>query len=320
MISVVIPLYNKEHSIQRTLKTVLDQTFTDFEVVIVNDGSTDNGVKVIRESFNDPRIVIVEQQNQGVSSARNNGVAAAKFDYVAFLDGDDEWAPGYLECMKGAIDKFPHAGMFCCGGIVRNADGSQLYRLAKKYMNKTIEINFFENPHVFVHTSATVVSRSEFNKTIGFPLGMKRNQDYALFFSLALITPVVYCGYPLSTYVGGVEGQATSTPMKQVLKHVIDRFNMVFKNWENTKRRNKVFKIFMKYDLRHMILSDLKKNDYEAVEILLKNLDAGILKCLGSMEVWMYKQKSLKAFAIYYIYLTKVRWRMRGYPYFGQKI
>lgn len=95
MISVVIPLYNKAHTIVNTLSTVINQIYTDFEIVIVNDGSTDNGVNTIVQHFSDPRIRIINQPNAGVSAARNRGVQESIYQYIAFLDADDEWHPDY---------------------------------------------------------------------------------------------------------------------------------------------------------------------------------------------------------------------------------
>ena len=119
-ISIVIPLYNKAHTIVKTLKTVFAQTYQYFEVIIVNDGSTDNGVQLILEHFKDPRIRIISQENAGVSAARNRGIEEAKGDWVAFLDADDEWLPGYLNEISILISEFPHLQMLGTGGYHKN--------------------------------------------------------------------------------------------------------------------------------------------------------------------------------------------------------
>lgn len=89
MISVVIPLYNKEPIIKKTLNSVLSQDYSDFEVVVVDDGSTDNSVAIV-ESIAGPRIRLIKQENGGPSKARNTGVKNAKGDWIVFLDADDE--------------------------------------------------------------------------------------------------------------------------------------------------------------------------------------------------------------------------------------
>lgn len=93
MISVIIPLYNKEAIIERTLNSVLSQDYEDYEVVIVDDGSTDNSAEIVR-SFHDERIRFYSQENGGPSKARNTGVRHAKGDWIVFIDADDEFLPG----------------------------------------------------------------------------------------------------------------------------------------------------------------------------------------------------------------------------------
>src|SRR5574344_1047459 len=111
MISVVIPLYNKERYIERALRSVLNQTFGDFEIVVVNDGSTDASVSVV-EGIEDSRIRIINQKNGGVSAARNRGIEESKYDIVAFLDADDVWKENHLSVIAELIDKYPACGVF----------------------------------------------------------------------------------------------------------------------------------------------------------------------------------------------------------------
>lgn len=133
MISVVIPLYNKELSIAATLRSVFAQTYTDFEVVVVNDGSTDESLEVVK-SFSDSRIRILTQANAGVSAARNMGILEAKGDYVAFLDADDIWTPDYLETLAALIRDYPIAGLYSLGykeissEIIESPGEKQTYR------------------------------------------------------------------------------------------------------------------------------------------------------------------------------------------------
>lgn len=96
MISIVIPLYNKEKQIAHTLQSVFAQTFQDFEIVIVDDGSTDNSVMEVKK-FDDPRVLLIQQSNAGVSAARNRGIEEANGELIAFLDADDEWMPEFLQ-------------------------------------------------------------------------------------------------------------------------------------------------------------------------------------------------------------------------------
>ena len=95
MISVVIPLYNKEKSIENTLDSVLHQSFENFEILVINDGSTDNSANVVK-SIADTRIRLIDKENGGVSSARNLGIQKAKYDWIAFLDADDYWFNDHL--------------------------------------------------------------------------------------------------------------------------------------------------------------------------------------------------------------------------------
>ena len=103
--SVIVPLYNKENFVENTLKSVLNQNFTDFEVIIVNDGSIDKSEEKVK-GFNDDRIKYFYQENQGASSARNFGIEKANSNYIAFIDADDYWFPNFLQEMFNNINEF----------------------------------------------------------------------------------------------------------------------------------------------------------------------------------------------------------------------
>ena len=104
MISVVIPLYNKEKTIARAIHSVLNQTYKHFEVIIVNDGSIDNSLNIV-QSIPDHRIKIITKKNGGVSSARNTGIKAATCSCIAFLDSDDMWLPWHLQTICRMINE-----------------------------------------------------------------------------------------------------------------------------------------------------------------------------------------------------------------------
>lgn len=113
-LSVIIPLYNKAQSMPKTLDCVLAQTYTDFEVLVIDDGSTDGSAEVVR-AYSDPRLRLISKSNGGVSSARNKGIREAQYDYLAFLDADDYWEPTYLEEQVRMITDFPYAAMWSIG-------------------------------------------------------------------------------------------------------------------------------------------------------------------------------------------------------------
>ncbi len=107
-ISVVVPLYNKEATIVRCLESVLAQSYSDFEILVIDDGSTDNGPDQVL-ALADPRIHVHRQANAGLSSARNTGLRMARGEFVAFIDADDEWQPRHLEFLLEGFEYFPDA-------------------------------------------------------------------------------------------------------------------------------------------------------------------------------------------------------------------
>lgn len=205
MISVVIPLYNKEKRIAHTLQSVFNQTFQDFEVVIVNDGSTDGSVAEV-EKFNDSRIRLIHQKNAGVSAARNRGIEKAKGDLIAFLDADDEWKPEYLVTQYRLFQKYPDCNVFACNYAFRCIDGRTTFPVIRKLPfvgEDGILSNYFEvascsNPPI---CSISIMVKKQVIQAIGgFPVGIKSGEDLLTWARLAIKGPIAYSKKVLSIY------------------------------------------------------------------------------------------------------------------------
>jgi glycosyltransferase involved in cell wall biosynthesis len=110
LISVVIPIYNGEETIQETLKSVFDQTFQDFEVIVINDGSRDNSLKVLQE-VSESRLTVYSYPNSGQAASRNRGISHSNGKYIAFLDADDLWTPDKLDAQLKALQNHPKAAL-----------------------------------------------------------------------------------------------------------------------------------------------------------------------------------------------------------------
>lgn len=125
MISIVIPLYNKELTIENSLNSVLSQNYDNFEVVVINDGSTDNSVEKVK-SIGDTRVRLIEQENGGPSKARNTGVKNAKGEWIVFLDADDELTKNALKEMMVEVEKYHDADIIDFNGYLRSGENLSL--------------------------------------------------------------------------------------------------------------------------------------------------------------------------------------------------
>ena len=204
MISIVIPLYNKEKQIGNTLNSVFNQTFQDFEIVIINDGSTDNSVDVV-EQINDTRIRLINQENQGVSAARNCGIEEAVFNYIAFLDADDEWNPQYLETQVKLIENYPECQVFACAYDFKKGEKSLPLILNKMPFEKDgILSNYFDVAscsHPPICSINIVVEKQAIVSIGGFPQGIVSGEDLLTWARLAVRYKIAYNRQPLATFV-----------------------------------------------------------------------------------------------------------------------
>lgn len=178
MFSVVIPLYNKELSIRNTILSVLNQSYQNFEIVVVNDGSTDGSIDVIN-NIEDTRIRIIHQSNQGVSTARNKGIKESKYEWIAFLDGDDLWENNHLEEIINMMEIYPNEKVF-----VTSFEYSDKRKLFKHNRDRSVFIidNYFKEAidEILIWTSIIVLNKECIEKVNGFNPILKRGEDVDL--------------------------------------------------------------------------------------------------------------------------------------------
>lgn len=195
--SVVIPLYNKEKYIARAIESVLAQTHTDFELIVIDDGSTDGGAAAA-EAYADERLRVIRQNNAGVSAARNTGIAAACYDYIGFLDADDAWMPGFLSSMQQLIETFPGAGAYSCCFESVEKDGSRRshHAMQSELQSSRCALikDYFESAmrSYLITSSSVVIPKQVFEKVGAFNPAIRRGEDRDMWRRIALEYPMAY--------------------------------------------------------------------------------------------------------------------------------
>lgn len=216
IISIVIPLYNKEKYINRALQSIMAQSYNNYEVIVVDDGSTDTGPQIVKE-INDPRFRLIQQSNAGVSAARNRGIDDAKGDLIAFLDADDEWRPGFLDTINNLRNKFPDAGLYACayctflpGGKIEDHQEGDL----DSGSQEKILLNYFKsanNGEAALHISAVVVPKCIVEEVGGFLVGERLGEDLEFFTKVAIKYPVAYSELTGVIYYRDIEDSAVNS-------------------------------------------------------------------------------------------------------------
>ena len=232
--SIIVPLYNKAPYVRKALESIASQTYRDFELIVVDDGSTDNSAAICEEFFQtfnhslahsinvnpslahsinvNPSFVhsFIRQTNSGVAAARNNGVAVSKGEYVCFLDADDWWESTFLEEMDRLIAEYPDAGIYASNYIY--------YKPGRTHVALSLPRGYIDYPKAYyegssmpVWTGATCMLRKVFDEMGGFPLGIKLGEDFLLWAKTALHYPVVFSEKPLAYYNNDVPASLRAT-------------------------------------------------------------------------------------------------------------
>jgi len=199
LVSAIIPNYNYSQYLRETIDSVLEQTYGQIEIIIVDDGSTD-GSREILESYGD-QISAIYQQNAGVSAARNNGVSRSGGDFLAFLDADDLWLPTKIEKQIARFTAEPSLGLVHVGVDEIDAEGNSLRkRLEGSNGDATIDLLAMSRKGVLGGGSGLMVPRNVFNEIGGFDTRLSTSADWDVFYQVASRYPVGFVPEILLNY------------------------------------------------------------------------------------------------------------------------
>lgn len=284
MISVVIPLYNKEKSISSTLQSVFEQTYTDYEVIVVDDGSTDNSLEVVRsfvQLLNVHSLIrIIHKDNGGVCSARNRGIKEARGEYIALLDADDQWDKKYLEEQVKMIADFPEAAMWGINFAEMN-DGKLARKLETKLPDgyRGYVDHYFEMKgrisDLFC-SSSVVIRREMFDKVGMFDERIKYAEDSDMWFRIIATHKVAFYDRYMVFYQWDAENRAMKRQrdLRYFLPYFVGKYqtpifkaNAEFYRWIN------------RWTANHLRLYYFEGNrqDKEDAQIAVKTLDYTVI-------------------------------------------
>lgn len=209
--SIIVPLYNKERHIKRAINSLLQQSYSGFEIIVVDDGSTDNSYCEVA-SIKDKRVKLLKKTNGGVSSARNYGIQHSSHEYIGFLDADDLWKPSFLESISKLIKKYPDAGAYAT---------AYEYGKYNKFKRASINVKLSEGQSEvidyfkcslndpLISASSVVIRKSVFENIGLFSEELTRGEDLEMWYRIALKYDVAFINEVLSVYFQDSDNKLT---------------------------------------------------------------------------------------------------------------
>lgn len=283
--SVVIPLYNKENFIESTVKSVLNQTFTDYEILIIDDGSTDTSLKIANALAFAKVKIIKHPTNRGLSAARNTGISAASADYVAFLDADDCWETNYLETIASLITQYPEAKLFATNYLEVYAEFVALPPKINLEINETnfIVTDFFKsslNQPIYC-PSSLCVNRVVFDEIGRYDEQITFGEDVDFNIRANATFQLAYNPHPMVKYIMYTQNQITNSSLKN---KVIPNFN----SFETVAKGNTNLKKYL--DFHRYIFAKMYKIENDLVKFRALKLDINTNPEISGLN---YKQRLL---------------------------
>lgn len=297
MFSVIIPLYNKAPYVAKAIESVLGQTYRDFEVIVIDDGSIDQSLEVAK-TFENKSITIVSQPNSGVSTARNNGLKLAKYPYICFLDADDWWHPTFLEEMKRLITDFPDAGIYGSGYyIVKNGQE----RIAPIGVPQGFERGIIDYCEVYAKTLcmpltsiSVAIPKHIFDEEEGFKSKLKLGEDFDLWIRIILKHKAILVNKPLAYYNQDVEVNNRGVAVHKIyspVNHFIFNLDYLYDSEKNNHRLKILLDKLRVYILLKYRMQRAFPKEYSAE---IKKVDFSVqplgVRLQYYLPVWFLKQ------------------------------
>lgn len=214
-VTVVIPLYNKQNFIERAIRSLLSQDHESWNAIVVDDGSEDNGPLLVR-SIRDPRIRLISQDNQGVSVARNRGIAEATTEWVAFLDADDEYLPSFLSSLIAFLERNPDQNLVMISGNQRFSNTEHFTLSGDLETGIHSYFRLCSGDRTPANSSNCLARRDALAKIGGFPAHMKSFEDWTCWMKIAMLGKFAIVNKVLSVYHSDDVDRASQTTPSSV--------------------------------------------------------------------------------------------------------
>ena len=234
-VSVIIPTYNRAHLIGRAIQSVLNQTYQDFEIIVVDDGSSDNTEEVIKKIHDNRIYYYKHEKNKGGAAARNTGINLAKGEYIAFQDSDDEWLPEKLSQQINIIKSLPvDVGMIYTDMWRIDTSGKKFYWKSpgNNKKNNIINCKVFDDV-MGIGLVTTIIKKECFEKAGIFDEEFKRFIDLELFLRLSKFYKFYHIKSPMVKYYDVGEG------ISHDVNSLVDAYELIFKKYDQNKIFNK---------------------------------------------------------------------------------
>lgn len=303
--SIIIPLYNKETHILKTLECIFKQSYTDYEIIIVNDGSTDNSYSIVSK-IKHPKVKLYNRENHGVSDTRNFAMQRAKGEYLAFLDADDIWKSNHLKTLDNLIIKYPNCGLYATNYMFDYGNFKVKTKFPTLPNNDDwdgIIVDYFSASMLFriAWTSSVVIPKKTFINLGGFNSLINHGEDVEYWSKIALNYQIAFSKKITSFYILNCRSRLSNINLNKRKMMNFEKFKIFEKNNYTLKKFNDIYRYKFALDLKinndinasNEYLKEIDWNNLSFKKKILIKLPFSILSRLWAIKQWLKTKQVL---------------------------